>query len=296
MFDCFVAADFHAGADANAVLAEKTLHGDACARARFAHQEDFIVQPFERDVVCVGERMIGRRDDHQRVGFETHRIETQFVRRLAHDHQLNAVVHELLEQRFAVGDIEADGDFGVTLGEGAEQFGDEVIGGGGDRDFQAAAGQALEPIDHTLQFVELLDDAATILIHIPPGFGQCDLLAQLLEQWQSHGPFQLFDLHGYGRLSQVQFSGRASVTEEPGDGFEDLDLTKSDVHGVFTIYKVNLIVTIINTEFHLWFDVGMVCPIVTATEVWLHTEGSSAGSGDRYPGRTAPRLNAIDFI
>ncbi|MNG30499.1 hypothetical protein D3C84_1161250 [compost metagenome] len=87
-----------------------------------------------------------------------------------------------------------------------------------------AVAESLHAIEDFLGLLQLLGNAPAIVVQLPAGFGEVELLAQLLEQCQANIVLQLLELHGDCRLGQVQFLCRPGAAEVARNRLEDVEL------------------------------------------------------------------------
>jgi len=111
-----------------------------------------------------------------------------------------------------------------------KQLGCKVIHSRGDRDPKASGIHATQVVHFFCRDCEVLHDVARVCQHHVTTLSQVDFLANLFKQGKAYRSFQLFYLHRYRRLGEVQLLSRARVTQQPSDRFKDLQLANGDVH------------------------------------------------------------------
>ena len=115
-------------------------------------------------------------------------------RRLAEYIEVVAVVFQAANHLRAVGDVQLHLDLRVLPAERAEQTRHQVLGGGHRAEAQLPGGQAVELGQAHLQMIEGIEDLPRPGLHLAPGIGQVQALAQLLEQVHAQGLLQLGNL------------------------------------------------------------------------------------------------------
>ena len=141
----------------------------------------------DRHFLLAGERMVGRRDHHQRVVHEAGGFQVKAFRHLPHDGKVDAVGCQQTQHRFAVGDIEMYRHLGVLAAKVGQDVGGDRAHGGGHRDVELAAIHAAQLRQIGLQVVEPGGNALAGVQHLASGLGQKDFLAELLGQRQARG-------------------------------------------------------------------------------------------------------------
>ena len=231
LLDRLVALDGHLRPEAPAALSEVLLDGQARAGARFAAEKGLRRQLLPAQALT-REAVTGRGDHHQRVVGQRHHVQVQMPRRLAEYIEVVAVVLQTADHLRAVGDIQLHLDLRVLPAERAEQARHQVLGGGHRAEAQLPGGQAVELGQAHLQMIEGIEDLPRPGLHLAPGIGQVQALAQLLEQVHAQGLLQLGDLRRHRGLCQVQGARRLRHAEALGHGEEGFQLAKGGLAGV----------------------------------------------------------------
>ena len=130
--------------------------------------------------------MVRRGDDNQRIVGKGLGHQFGLHGRPPHYRQLLLVVGELAQQRLAVGDVQAEAHTRVALIEHSQQPTCEVIGGTGDGDLQPAALHALELFEYLGRLFQLQGNSPAVVEHFLARLGEVHLLAQMIEQRQTH--------------------------------------------------------------------------------------------------------------
>ena len=139
-------------------FAEENLQRDARAGARFADEEVLLGDALLGNVARPGERMVGRRDDHQRVVAEGGGAHRHVLGRPSHQRDVDIVVLQAGDGLGAVADDEPHLDVGILLHEGRHQPRREIFGGRDDAEPEAAGAHALDRVDLVLQQAQPLLD------------------------------------------------------------------------------------------------------------------------------------------
>ena len=230
LFDGPVAVHFHADGEAHAALRQNACDRAARAGVLLAHQEGFGPQFLQAYPRLPVQTVPFGGDDHQGVVHEGFGHQIHFAGGLAHQHDVGLVVLQQLHHAFAVGHFEVDFDFREAPAKLGQHADGEIMARAGDGDDQAAALRALQFFDQRFRLVKLAGDGFAEGVEFFAGLGQVDFLAQALEQRQADGFLELLDLHGHGRLGQVEVFRRPGEAQAPGHPLEHFQLPECDVH------------------------------------------------------------------
>jgi hypothetical protein len=153
----------------------------------------------------------------------------RFASRCSNRHVHLVVEHEA-ENRFLVRDLHADADVGKALLEGPQEARHEKVGRRDGRNPESAAREPLEPVEHVVHFLDLLQDGPCVAVDLLAGLGQVNTLAELLGQRQASLLLELPNLHRHGGLGQVQLFGRFREAQVLGYCRKTLQLPERQVH------------------------------------------------------------------
>ena len=123
-----------------------------------------------------------RRDDHQRMVGERHRLRLDPLRRRAHDRDVDLVALELADDDLAVVHRQRDAHARVALLEPRDQRRREVLGGADDADADASAAQSLERRDRGIRVLQRVEDLLRVADQVLAGFGEMEPASAALEQ------------------------------------------------------------------------------------------------------------------
>src|SRR2546425_1713831 len=212
LFNRAVVAHMHTDLERQASLLEDPLQGSAGAGA-FLTQEEMLTRQFcEGDLLTAGQAMCGSCDEDQFVGGKWFDDDGDFGGDGAHDGQVDAVVYKCIDQGGAIEDIEGDLDGGEGVAKGAEEGGDDVGADGGVGAYaEVACFRAAQCLHGFDGFVDDGEDFVAVEQEFFAGVGEVGGAADLVEEFDAEGFFELAHLSGDGGLAEVQFFGCTDV-------------------------------------------------------------------------------------
>ena len=98
--------------------------------------------------------MFGRGDHDQRIGRERLRARVELARRATHDGEVDLLALQLIDQRLAITDLQAELDAGMLAPELGQKPRHEILGRTHQPERQPAAAHALEARDGVLGIFE----------------------------------------------------------------------------------------------------------------------------------------------
>ncbi len=229
LLDGLVGADLHADARLDAVLLQEALGDAARARARLAHQDGLAGNLLRLDVVPLGERMIGRRDQHLRMLADQRAFDLDAFRRPAHHRHVETAGPERGDGVFAVADDQLDVDAGMLAREGRQHLRREIFRGRDHADRHPSARQRLERGNAGGAVGEHGLDLLGAGQQFAAGGGEGEMAAVALEQRQSGLRLELLHLHGHRRRRDVAGLGGGGEAAAAGRRDEEPELLEGGI-------------------------------------------------------------------
>src|SRR6266852_984108 len=212
LFNGAVVAHMHTDLEGQAGLLKNSLQGSAGAGTLLTQQEMLTRQFCEGDLLTPGQAMCGSRDEDEFVGGKWFDDDGDFGRDGAHDGQVDAVVYEGIDQGGAIEDVQGDLDGGKAVAKGAEEVGDDVGADGGVGAYaEVACIWAAQCLHGFEGFVDDGEDFVAVEEEFFAGVGEVGSAADLVEELDAEGFFELAHLGGDGGLAEVQFFGCTDV-------------------------------------------------------------------------------------
>ena len=174
--------------------------------------------------------MIVSRDDDQRIFGGVNGRHVHGLWRSTEDGQVILVVGDAGQQLLPVADDQFRLDSGVVGAELPEETWQQVFGGGYHGEAKPPALQPLHVSQAHLQAIQPLDRFPAGGEHLAASIGEVNLLADALQKGVPDAFLKLLGLGKYRRLGQAQLFRRPRVGAVPSDGFEDTDLSQTQVH------------------------------------------------------------------
>ncbi len=219
------------GLRAQVVVGEEL--GDELARSRagLAHQPHPLRELLGPHGLRAGELVAGSRDQRDRVLEEGVPGDPLVLGRPAGDRHVDLVLEHAVEDRGAVRDLEREVDLRVHRGEGAQQRGDDELGGGRDGDDAQRAHRDVRGLACSL--LPLLDqpeDVGGVRTERVARGGQPDAAPDALGQVDPELARESRDSCGDRRLRDVELLGRGGDGALTGDREEARKLIQGDGH------------------------------------------------------------------
>lgn len=161
---------------------EDLQHGIPGAGAGLAHQERLRCEAGESHIALPGERMIGARDDDQRIRDQRLDHHAACRRRVGDQVKIVLVAPQPVHHGTAVVDVQAGPDSRMALRESAEQARCETARRRCHRDAQLAGSQAAHVVERIFQRTQRAKNVVAAVIDAASDIGRVHPLADLLEQ------------------------------------------------------------------------------------------------------------------
>ncbi len=155
----------------------------------------------------VPEGMRRWRNDNRRVRGETFRGQSNILRRLPHDRQIDLAVGDHFQNLPPVSVAKGDRNTRIVFAEPGDHVRDDVFGGGDKTQTDPSAAEPLQRQHRLVGIVQRLQDRTRVPEQQLAGIRDRHRASDALEQSKSAGRLDLFDLERHRRRRQVQMLG-----------------------------------------------------------------------------------------
>ena len=190
-------------------------HGTG-ARSLFARDEGELFQTLERNLFQLGQRTIGRENNHQFV-FDTRPQNNIFiVYRPFHHPQINGSILQFAYHHAGIVYSHTNLNFGKLFVVTTQNCGQKILtNGSGSSQLDDASNGASHFVDGFFRFTIQLQNSVSILKHCHARLSERDAVTVTIKQPGIKMFFQLPYLKGHGWLSQIQLLGRSRKRQMP---------------------------------------------------------------------------------
>src|SRR5207244_10482058 len=182
--------------------------------------------------------MFRRGDQRQWIDRERLGTRVELARWSSHDAQVHLVTLKSRNERLTVTNVEMQLDRGMLATKFREKLGHEVFRRADHADGELAHLDALHARHRVGSILQRRKHPPRMNEKILSRRCQCDLSASAIEQRQTHGRFQLLDLHRYRGLRQMQLFGGSGKAQVLCGADKYLELPNCHIHKVLLIYTV----------------------------------------------------------